>query len=268
VLSAKQCPFTGPLYGPRDQRGPNKSPTAKALKRGMLRLGLLDTELDRIDEHYNMRLESAVLQFQRSLKGDVQRTGQYGRGTWEAIRAAKVPAGRPHAGEYALDGTALALIQADQRGRETPPEVQIRAAISDFCKRAEQAERIWHYSQQRPYSGLGIAPEKPHVNDCSSYVVLAYFWAKSITGLDVPDPSGYSYKGFGNTWDNLDGHDRVSGSYLVGDLGHYDGHVTICRSPGSAYNATWSSFGQEAGPEARTLFYRDDLLYVVRPPLR
>jgi hypothetical protein len=266
VLTAKQFPFTGPYYGPADRRGPNKGPTAKALKRAMIRMGHLNAPLETLDEHYNMKLESAILQFQRSLAGDVQRTGQYGRGSWEAVRAARVPGGRPHAGEYALDSVAQDLVR-DEAKPKADPYVQIRASISDFCERAERNEREWSYTQTRPFSGLGIAPESRHGNDCSSYAILAYYWAGEKTGENIPDPSGYAYKGFGNTWDDLDHHPRVAGSYLVADLAHYDGHVTICRKAGGSQSSIWSSFGQESGPEARSLFYRDDFLYVVRPPL-
>ena len=124
-------------------------------------------------------------------------------------------------------------------------------------------------TQQRPYTGLGVEPNKTHENDCSSYVILAYYWARKVTGVKVPDPSEYNYSGFGNTYDNLDGHERVtSGNYLVGDLAHYNGHVTICRKPGNADTSVWSSFGTEFGPSGLSLYYRNDYRFVVRPPLQ
>lgn len=167
-----------------------------------------------------------------------------------------------------FDARAIALVQGYTPPKPpVAPAQRIRDAITDFCERAERAEAKWHYTQRRPYTGLGVAPESVHYNDCSSYVALAYFWAKTQTGLDVPDPTKYAFKGWGNTWDDLDGHPRVTSQYLVGDLAHYEGHVTICRKPGTSSTSIWSSFGREAGPERTTLHYRRDLRFVVRPPL-
>lgn len=167
-----------------------------------------------------------------------------------------------------FDARAIALVASYVPPKPPlPASERIRQSMSEFCLRAERAERLWHYTQRRPYSGLGEIPERTHYNDCSSYVSLAYFWARKETGLNVPDPSKYAYKGWGNTWDDLDGHGRVSSSFLVGDLGHYEGHVTICRKAGTASSAVWSSFGREAGPEDVSLHYRSDLRFVCRPPL-
>jgi hypothetical protein len=269
TIPIKDAPYTGPYFGPGDPRGPNRGPTAKALKRFTNRVGTSQFNLAEIDDHYNAALESAIKKFQGKLP-DVQNSGQYGKGTWRAVLEAKIPPGRPNSGENALDTIAQKLIRAEAKATiaAADPSAKIRAAITDFCLRAEVNEGDWHYTQQRPYTGVNVAPELVHHNDCSSYVVLAYSWAKKITRVNIPDPSGYTYNGYGNTWDNLDGHQRVSGNYLVGDLAHYDGHVTICRKPGNSQEAIWSSFGWEGGPEPHELFYRDDLLSVVRPPLK
>lgn len=187
---------------------------------------------------------------------------------YQKLRRIRVPDG-PHKGEPILDGVSINLLNlALKEYGPGSEERRVREEIADFCLRAEANEERWHYTQQRPYTGLGVEPEKTHENDCSSYVILAYFWARKITGLKVPDPSGYAYSGYGNTWDDLDGHPRVtSGNYLVGDLAHYDGHVTICRKPGDADSSVWSSFGTEFGPDGLKLFYRGDFIKVVRPPL-
>jgi hypothetical protein len=177
-----------------------------------------------------------------------------------------VPAEYPHAGEYGLDDLACGLLKAEAKPPADPLKAA-RAAITAFCTEAEQAEANWHYTQNRPFTGIGVAPRLRHDNDCSSYVILAYAWAKRVTNRNIPDPSGYNYSGYGNTWDNLDGHPRVGGTYLVGDLAHYDGHVTICKKAGSHLTSRWSSFGREAGPEQRLLYYLDDFRFVCRPPL-
>lgn len=187
---------------------------------------------------------------------------------YQIFRRIRVPDG-PHKGEPCMDGEAVRLMQLALRefgpGSE---ELKVRTAITDFCQRAEANEERWHYTQARPFTGMGVEPEKTHENDCSSYAILAYYWARKVTGIRVPDPSGYDYKGYGNTWDDLDGHPRVlSGNYLVGDLAHYNGHVTICRKPGDASTSVWSSFGSEFGPDGLSLYYRGDFLKVVRPVL-
>jgi hypothetical protein len=187
---------------------------------------------------------------------------------YQRMRRIRVPDG-PHKGEPIFDGECVRLLNlALEEYGPGSKERNIREAISDFCLRAEAAENVWLYSQRRPYTGLGTAPEEHHINDCSSYVILAYYWARKVTGLPVPDPSGYLYRGYGNTWDDLDGHPRVtSGNFLVGDLAHYDGHVTICRKPGNSSTSVWSSMGSDIGPDGMPLFYRGDFLKVVRPPL-
>ena len=135
------------------------------------------------------------------------------------------------------------------------------------CGGPRPTRRSWHYTQRRPFSGIGDAPERTHYGDCSSYCVLVYYWAKS-QGFAVPDPSGYNYAGYGNTWDDLDGHGRVNSPYQVGDLAHYEGHVSICRKPGTIAEAIFSSFGSERGPHPTNRDYRQsDFRFVVRPPL-
>lgn len=209
---------------------------------------------------------SGLRGFQR--QEGIDQDGVIDNETYQRIRRALIPVGARQ-GDHILDAVSIKLIQ--QAIHEFGPEgkrERIREAITDFCLRAEASEDLWHYTQQRPYQGLGVAPERSHEGDCSSYVILAYYWARERTAIKVPDPSGYRYSGYGNTWDDLDGHVRVtSGNYQVGDLAHYDGHVTICRKPGSASSSVWSSFGSEWGPEAVQLYYRGDFIKVVRPPL-
>lgn len=265
MLTATAVPFTGPYYGPSSTHGPMKGPTAKALKRALIRLKYFNGDLSKLDDHYNRGLETSMKKWQRSL-ADVQPSGQYGRGSWEALRGAKVLDG-PHKGEYALDAPAQKLIQAEWKADQLPTDEDARKAITAYCVAAEGAEEVWHYSQRRPFTGIGDAPTAGHINDCSGYAVLVYAYAAKVTGLKIDDPSKHQYTGYGNTWDDLDGHERVSGSYRVGDLAHFDGHVMICRTAGDSNTSIWSSMGSEGGPKAERLFYRDDFLFVVRPPL-
>jgi hypothetical protein len=210
---------------------------------------------------------SGVRGFQR--QEGLEQTGILNDATYQRMRRALIPVG-PREGDHILDAVSIKLIkQAIEMFSPSAKIEKVRAAITDFCLRAESSQELWHYTQQRPYTGLGVVPERNHENDCSSYAVLCYFWARQANpGILVPDPSKYRYSGYGNTWDDLDGHTRVtSGNYFVGDLAHYDGHVTICRKPGDASSSVWSSFGAEDGPEPLSLFYRGDFRFVVRPPL-
>jgi hypothetical protein len=217
--------------------------------------------------------DSGVRGFQRqTFPGQTNmQTGFLGKQTYQAIRRSLVSdPGSPNFRKPLLDATAVKLLElAAKEFSEDAAIADFRKHLADFCVRAEAADsELWTYSQARPFTGLGVAPEKAHVNDCSGYVILAYFWGRTKSGLAVDDPSGYSYEGFGNTWDDLDGSPKVtSGQYLVGDLAHYDGHVTICRQAGDKDTSVWSSFGSEPKPEPKELHYRGDFLKVVRPPL-
>lgn len=201
----------------------------------------------------------------------------YGQGKADAVNKLRAQAGWKRTGTYNeavhdlmerkgfFDERAVDLIS--RYVPPLPPEpVRIRAAMSDFCRRAEANETRWHYTQARPFKGFGISPESTHYNDCSSYAILVYFWARQETSLKIPDPSGYNYAGYGNTWDDLDSHPRVGAPYQIGDLAHYEGHVSICRKPGSASESVFSSFGSERGPHDTNLNYRSDLRFVCRPP--
>lgn len=271
----------GPATLPRIVRPPTPSEAFRgydvlAYKRGCARAGRWVWEPSNWDSVYWMVFakgkgtgnveDSGIRGIERQEK--MPEDGIINDDLYQKMRRIRVPDG-PHKGEPIFDGEAVRLLNlaAKEYGLGAE-EHRIRTVMTDFCLRAEANEERWHYTQQRPYTGLGIEPEKTHENDCSSYAVLIYHWARKVTGLSIPDPSGYNYSGFGNTWDNLDGHPRVtSGNYLVGDFAHYDGHMTICRKPGDANSSVWSSFGSEFGPNGLSLYYRADFLRVVRPEL-
>ena len=217
--------------------------------------------------------KSGVRGFQRQTwpNDSKMQTGNMGDKTYQAMRRSLISdPSSPNYTQPIFDATAVELLRkAEKEYNQSAKEKSFREHLTDFCLRAEAAaSEAWTYSQARPYTGLGVAPEKSHRNDCSSYSILAYYWARRESELEVEDPSGYQYSGYGNTWDDLDGHPSVtSGNYLVGDLAHYDGHVTICRKAGDKDSSVWSSFGSEPKPEPKSLYYRPDFLKVVRPPL-
>jgi hypothetical protein len=213
-------------------------------------------------------------QFQNA---DLEWRRTFGQRKVDAVNKVRAQAGWKRTGTYNeavkdrlenkgfFDARAISLIKS-WKPPPAPKEPQIRAAMSDFCIRAEAVEERWHYTQKRPFSGIGSEPERVHYGDCSAYCVLVYAWAKKVTNCDVRDPSGYNFAGYGNTWDDLDGHGRVT-SYLVGDLAHWEGHVAICRKAGTRSTSVWSSFGSERGPHPVSLDYRSDFRFVCRPPI-
>jgi hypothetical protein len=276
------------LYPPSGGKGTFTGDDVTAFKRGISRAGRLvpwspATWSNGYGETFAMGDgsgnvgKSGVRGFQRQQfpNDKSMHTGNMGDKTYQAMRRALISdPNSPHFREPLFDPTARVLLKrAAEEAFEDAKIISFRKHLAEFCERAEGASSSsWTYSQQRPYTGLGVEPEKYHVNDCSSYVILAYWWGRTKSGLAVPDPSDYQYDGYGNTGDDLDGHPVVtSGNYLVGDLAHYGsgsrGHVTICRKRGDKTSSVWSSFGSEPKPNNRELFYRSDFRYVVRPPL-
>lgn len=152
---------------------------------------------------------------------------------------------------------------------------EFRIELAAYCKLAEQYEARWHYSQRRPYTGLGAAPQTYHVNDCSGYVALCFYWAGRHSGHTVHDPLDEHYSGWGYTGTSityLDAHKAPVDKYRIGDVAFYGTshsnttHMTVCRKAGTSETSVWSSFGQEAGPQPVKLHYRRDLLGAYRHP--
>lgn len=152
---------------------------------------------------------------------------------------------------------------------------EFRQQITRYCLVAEKYERLWHYTQQRPYTGLGTPASDTHYNDCSSYVAIAYYKAGRNSGHAVSDPLGYHYTGWGNTGSALaylDAHHAPVDKYRVGDVAIYGTswntvHMTVCRRAGTSETAVWSSHGTEGGPDPRSLHYHPSpLVGVYRHP--
>jgi hypothetical protein len=156
-------------------------------------------------------------------------------------------------------------------------KLRFREELADFCSMAEAYEQRWSYSQRRPYTGLGASPSTWHLDDCSSYVALAYYWAGHHSGHSIADPLGQHYSGWGFTgtaFDFLHEHPAPRDKYRIGDVAIYGHsvfqtvHMTVCRKAGTGKTAIWSSHGREAGPEPRTdvHYHPAPLLGVFRHP--
>lgn len=177
---------------------------------------------------------------------------------WAAWKPTTTPCVRP-GGDMPLSPTA---------------KKKFREQLRRFCLVAQKYEERWHYSQARPYTGLGAPASDTHYNDCSSYVAIAFYKAGRNSGAKVDDPLGFHYTGWGNTgtcYTEMKRYPAPKGKYRIGDVALYlasggpPDHMTVCIKAGDAQTSVWSSFGQEAGPDERTLHYRSDLTGVFRP---
>jgi len=155
-------------------------------------------------------------------------------------------------------------------------KLAFRKQLADFCLDAERYASRWRYSQRRPYSGIGAAPQTWHTNDCSSYSALCYWWAGHYSKHPVADCLGWHYSGYGNTQSAylyLKPHRAPVDRYRIGDMAIYGSvwdtvHMMICRKEGTENSAVWSSFGRDAGPEARSgiHYHPSPLVGVFRHP--
>ena len=286
--------FPRPLYPP-DAQAKGKTPSVDgpdvvAYKRTICKLGrwnpwdptVWDDSFSNAFSHgrgTGMVGDSGVAGFQRQMK--IQPTGWIGQNTFDSLRYALVPTG-PHMGEQAMDSVAVEMINDAWemfQGKPTPKpppadaEQLVKDAIADYCKRSISSEPKIHYSQNRPMTHLGVAPEDGFTCDCSGHSTGAYYWAKLKTLIQVPDPNHCGYNGYGYTGTLVDNPQVTSGNYVIGDLGIYGTstsnttHVVTCYQAGDAVTAKWCSHGSEAGPYQVALLYRYDLVKVVRPGL-
>lgn len=130
MLTVKQFPFTGPLYGPSAAQPQTLNrATVKGLKRAMIRLRYLDAPLGDETDDYGPEFEEAMRVYQAEI-GLRPASGQYGRNTWLSLRAEKVTAG-PQAGKYAMDAKALAYVREDALKRVYPHP---QGALSSICQ--------------------------------------------------------------------------------------------------------------------------------------
>jgi hypothetical protein len=269
--------YAGPFYGPSDAggRGPDRSPYIKGYKRGLSRAGYM--KWANFDEQFNRTLEKANAAMQRDHpKAFPKATGQIGQGSHNVMEKLRSKKGKP-----ALDKVALMLMEDGYDIKHPPvvetPEDKVRDSITEYLQRCEDNRWSIHYLQQRPCRSFGRIPESGYSGDCSELAIAAYYWARQHSGVHVPDPSGYSFTGYGNS-DTLYQFNRsrkvgMQSGFLVGDIAIYGPsyrtkHVTICKRAGDLSSAHFTSHGSEVGPYPSTLLYRSDLLAVVRPRLR
>ena len=272
-----EAQYAGPFYGPSDpeQRGPDRSPYIKGYKRGLSRAGYL--KWANFDEQFNRTLEKANAAMQRDHpKAFPKATGQIGQGSHNMMETLRTPKGKP-----ALDKTALMLMEDGYDIKHPPaietPEEKARDKIAEYLLQCENHRGGIHYLQQRPCRSFGVQPARGFRGDCSELVIAACYWARTYSGVHVPDPSGYAFARYGNS-DSLYAANKsrkvaLGSRFEVGDIAVYGPswktkHVTMCRKAGDGQSAIFTSHGSELGPYPTRVFYRTDLLAVVRPRLR
>lgn len=266
--------YTGPWRGPsnRSSVAPYKGPVAIALKRIVSRARPDLLKWQGFDDSYNRRLEKALAVLQRN--HDIPGTGQTGEATFRMLMKLKR---HGHPDELAADNVALNLLE-DAWAKLHPPETplhKVQTALADFLLEMETYSAIWDYLQRRAMESLGVKPQHGGRSDCSEENTAAPFFMRTATGVFVPDPNDRGFDGYGNT-DTLYATNKTrivrDGRYQIGDMPIYGPayrtrHTTMCRQPGTASTAIFTSNGSMAGPLPTRVYYRDDLLAVVRPRL-
>ena len=149
-----------------------------------------------------------------------------------------------------------------------------RFLIRRYCERSEDNRPDIHYAQLRPMTHLGKSPDSEFTCDCSGHATGAFRWADLHTKFRVKDPNGLNYSGYGFTGTllsyNRAGRVPYDREFMIGDMALYGPslfdtrHVVICRRNGKASKAIWTSHGSENGPISLNMYYRNDLLIVVR----
>lgn len=141
-----------PLYPPGDPDGPSKDgPDVEAIKRAVSRLGRWpwpsDPDGAPFDQTYSKAFamgrssnvgESGVIGFQRQAK-IAKPSGAIGERSFYAMLGARIPKGLPHAGDFAFDDRAIALLQEAakifNKPNKSPPPADTRSAILDHLER-------------------------------------------------------------------------------------------------------------------------------------
>lgn len=130
--------FPGPLYPPGHKDGPSPdSDFVVALKRTLGRIGAWPWDPDGWDDSYSSRFahgdgwgdpDHAGIEGIQHWSGTVQPSGNVGEQTFNFLRSVKVPQGRTHAGEMAMDSVAVNMINATWEDLNAKPETTAREA--------------------------------------------------------------------------------------------------------------------------------------------
>jgi len=267
-----------PLYPPWDSeaRGPTKAPLVIAVKRVASRLRPDLFPWRKFDEHYSRPVADVIKRIQR--QAGITPTGSYGKETHAFLLKARIPKGKPHYGELAYDSVALAILEQEWQRMHPVKDAltRVRDEITKLGYMLIERRAYISYSQTRPMEFLYVNPFKERFRaDCSGIVTGLCKWARTSTGIAIPDPNGRGYDGFGWTG-TLINNSTSLGRYLehveVGDLAFYGrhtgltAHVIMCVKRGTPNGtAEYISHGRQIAPELRgRATYRKDFLGIWR----
>src|SRR5262245_6520998 len=129
--------FPGPMYPPDHPKGPcPDSDFVLALKRTAARLGAWPWDPAGWDDTYSNRFAHgdgwghdthAGIEGLQHWSGTLEATGNLGENTFNFLRSVKVPQGRTHAGEMAMDSVSVNLVNAAYQDANPPlPQTTVR----------------------------------------------------------------------------------------------------------------------------------------------
>jgi hypothetical protein len=230
--------FPGPLYPPDNPKGPSPdSPFALALKRTAARLGAWPWDPNGWDDSYSNRFahgdgrddpDHAGIEGLQSWAGTITPiSGNVGTATFNFLRSVKVPQGRTHAGEPAMDSVAVNLInQAYLAANPPPPQTTGREAALELA-----------------ITQLGVKESPPESNRVlySDWYGLVGPWCAMFCTWCYDGPSGPGSSSF----------DRLLARYayvpyIVSDArnGRYGLSVTTSPIPGDLVCYDWQGDGE------------------------
>lgn len=270
MLTERQVPYTGP-YGLATGPFRSKGPTAEACKRFFGRLGTIPW--NDYDPHYNLVLGNAMAEYK--VKKDLPKDSSYGKLVWAKMRAEKVPAGRPNAGEYCFDFYARKLVQDEAKTTsESDEEALVQHYIREYWLLAIANNPNYSYSQARPVNVDMSPSSKTAKGDCSGTIIQAVRYAGKKANVAVNDPAMQNFTGYGNTDWYEDDWPKIGAPFHIGDMAHFHSsrHVIQCIKEGTIDTAQWGSHGWDGSPELIGSLrsysrYPDEFMFVCRPKL-
>lgn len=219
-LTMKQFPYTGPLVV-----GDKNRSTCQGIKRGLIRGGYMELALGSETDDFGPELEAALKKLQRD-KEIKPASGKYGRDTWNAMRALRVPAESPNAGKYAMDAKALGYVKLDTLKMCYPHP---KGALSEVCQDLHETDGLygnWAIDFCAPGGTKVLAVEKATIRKLSGRDPSQGWYGPGIFGYSVhyETPEGYRYFSthYGSRGSLRVGQ-VVEVGQVIGTVGHWPG---------------------------------------------
>jgi hypothetical protein len=219
-LTVKQFPYTGPLVV-----GDMNRASVEGLKRGLIRGGYLDQPLGSETDDFGPELETAFKKLQRA-EGIKPASGKYGRNTWLAMRALRVPAGAPNQGAYAMDAKALAYVKQDALVRCYPHPL---GALSEICQGLHPTAGLtgnWAIDFCAPGGTKVLAVERATIRKLSGRAPSLGWYGPGIFGYSIHYETANGYRYFSTHYGSrsaLTIGQVVEVGQVVGTVGHWPG---------------------------------------------